>query len=90
MLLTLDYERALELTLLHKDLRRLWLRTYAAGLRKQFLGTVSKRAPMMLALIHESPATRRAIPSRNAAKVPDQRAARCSLLNSLSDLSRSE
>jgi NTE family protein len=60
MLLVLDHERAMELTLLHQDLRRLWLKTYAAGLRKHFFGTPGKRGPMMLALIHESPATRRA------------------------------
>jgi predicted acylesterase/phospholipase RssA/CRP-like cAMP-binding protein len=58
--LVLDYEQAMELTLAHADLRRLWLRTYAGSLRKLFFGTSSKRAPMMLALVHESPATRRA------------------------------
>jgi len=58
--LALDYEQAMELTFSHPDLRRLWLKTYAGSLRKLFFGTSSKRAPMMLALIHESPATRRA------------------------------
>ncbi len=58
--LSLDYERAMELTLLHADLRRRWLMTYAGNLRKLFFGTTTKRAPMMLALIHDSPATRRA------------------------------
>ena len=56
--LRLDYERAMELTLAWPDLRRLWLKTYAGGLRKLFFGTAPKRAPMMLALIHDSPATR--------------------------------
>jgi predicted acylesterase/phospholipase RssA/CRP-like cAMP-binding protein len=58
--MSLDYEKAMELTLLHADLRRRWLTTYAGGLRKLFFGAAPKRAPMMLALIHDSPATRRA------------------------------
>ncbi len=59
-LLSLDYEQAMELTLLHTDLRRRWLTTYARGLRKLFFGAAPRRAPMMLALIHDTPATRRA------------------------------
>jgi CRP-like cAMP-binding protein len=58
-LLRLDSEQAMELTLTLPDLRRLWLKTYAQSLRKEFLGAASHHAPMMLALIHESPATRR-------------------------------
>jgi predicted acylesterase/phospholipase RssA/CRP-like cAMP-binding protein len=58
--LSLDYEQAMELTLLHADLRRRWLKTYARSLRKLFFGAAPKRAPMMLALIHDSLATRRA------------------------------
>jgi predicted acylesterase/phospholipase RssA/CRP-like cAMP-binding protein len=58
--LGLDYEQAMELTLRYADLRRLWLRTYAASLRKHYFGPAPRRAPMMLALVHESPATRRA------------------------------
>src|SRR4029079_14487485 len=38
---------------------RRWLTTFAGSLRKLFLGAAPKRAPMMLALIHDSPATRR-------------------------------
>lgn len=57
--LALDYEQAMELTLQHAGLRRLWLKTYAQSLRKHFLGTAPKTAPMILALFHESPATRR-------------------------------
>ena len=57
-LLRLDYEQALELTLRYADLRRLWLETYAGSLRKHFFGTAPRQAAMMLALIHESPATR--------------------------------
>jgi predicted acylesterase/phospholipase RssA/CRP-like cAMP-binding protein len=58
-LLSLDYEQAMELPLRHADLRRLWLRTYARSLQKEFLGAAPKQAPMLLALIHESPDTRR-------------------------------
>jgi predicted acylesterase/phospholipase RssA/CRP-like cAMP-binding protein len=58
--LSLDYEQAMELTLRYADLRRVWLRTYAGSLRKHFFGAAPRRAPMMLALVHESPATRRA------------------------------
>jgi predicted acylesterase/phospholipase RssA/CRP-like cAMP-binding protein len=57
--LCLDYEEAMELTLRFADLRRLWLKTYAGSLRKQFFGAAPRRAPMMLALVHESPDTRR-------------------------------
>ena len=56
--LKLDYEEAMELTLARPDLRRLWLKTYAGSLRKFFLGDAPKRSAMMLALIHDSPATR--------------------------------
>jgi predicted acylesterase/phospholipase RssA/CRP-like cAMP-binding protein len=58
--LELDYEQALDLTFRHPELRRLWLATFAGNLRKHFFGTAQRRAPMTLALIHESPATRRA------------------------------
>jgi predicted acylesterase/phospholipase RssA/CRP-like cAMP-binding protein len=58
-LLSLDYEQALELTLALPDLRRLWLKTHAASFRKQFFDAVPKRAPMLLAMIHESAATHR-------------------------------
>ena len=57
-ILRLDYEEALELSLARPDLRRLWLKTYAGSLRKFFLGATPKRSVMMLALIHNSPATR--------------------------------
>jgi predicted acylesterase/phospholipase RssA/CRP-like cAMP-binding protein len=56
--LTLDYDEAMELTFRHPDLRRLWLSTFAGSLRKHFFGAAQKHAPMVLALIHESPATR--------------------------------
>jgi NTE family protein len=58
-ILRLDYEKAMELTITLPDLRRLWLKTYARSLQKEFLGTAPKQAPMMLALVHESPSTHR-------------------------------
>ncbi|MBA4189432.1 MAG: hypothetical protein C0467_15690 [Planctomycetaceae bacterium] len=56
--LQVDHAQAMELTLKHPDLRSLWLKTFAGTLRKQFFGATTKRAPMMLVLIHESPASR--------------------------------
>ncbi len=56
--LRLDYEEAMELTMARPELRRLWLKTYAGSLRKIFLGDAPKQSVMMLALIHETPATR--------------------------------
>ena len=58
-LLSLDYEQAMELTLTQPALRRLWLKTYAGSLRNQFFGEAAKRSLTVLALLHESPATRR-------------------------------
>ena len=56
--LGLDYEEAFELTLARPELRRLWLKTYAGRLRKFFFDAAPKRSATMLALIHDSPATR--------------------------------
>jgi predicted acylesterase/phospholipase RssA/CRP-like cAMP-binding protein len=56
--LGLDYELAMELTFRFPELRRLWLTTFAGSLRKHFFGAAQKRAPMILALFHDSPATR--------------------------------
>ena len=56
-LLRLDHEQAVELSLTNPDLRRVWLRTFAGSVRKEFFGAAPKRATMMLALIHESPGT---------------------------------
>ncbi len=56
--LVLDYEQAMELTFAHPDLRRLWLKSFAGSLRKLYFGGSTKQAPMVLALIHESPASR--------------------------------
>jgi predicted acylesterase/phospholipase RssA len=47
----------MELALTHPDLRRVWLKSLAGSVRKEFFGAAPKRATMMLALIHESPAT---------------------------------
>jgi predicted acylesterase/phospholipase RssA/CRP-like cAMP-binding protein len=58
--LSLDYEQAMELTFRHPDLRRLWLTTFAGVLKRHFLGTARRRAPMMVALFHDCPATRQA------------------------------
>jgi CRP-like cAMP-binding protein len=59
-LLRLDYEEAIDLTFRYPDLRRLWLTTFAGNLRRHFFGASARRAPTMIALVHESPATRRA------------------------------
>jgi len=55
--LGVEFEQAIELTTRHPELRRLWLTTFAGGLRKHFFGAPPGRAPTVLALIHHSPAT---------------------------------
>jgi predicted acylesterase/phospholipase RssA/CRP-like cAMP-binding protein len=60
VILGLDFEKAMDLTFHYPDLRRLWLTTFAGSLKKHFFGAAPRRAPMMLALAHESPASRRA------------------------------
>ena len=57
-ILSLDYEKAMELTLLHPDLRRHWLQTYARSLRRHLFEPAAARAPKLLAMIHGSLATR--------------------------------
>jgi NTE family protein len=57
-ILRLDYEETLELMFTRPDLRRLWLKSYAGSLRTFFFGATPKKSAMMLALIHDSPATR--------------------------------
>jgi len=57
-ILSLDHEKSMELMLLHPDLRRQWLQTYARSLRRRFFEPASARAPKLLAMLHESPATR--------------------------------
>jgi predicted acylesterase/phospholipase RssA/CRP-like cAMP-binding protein len=56
--LGLDIDAAIDLTSRHPDLRRLWLTTFAGSLRKHFFGAAPRRAPKMLALIHESAVSR--------------------------------
>src|SRR4051794_12353824 len=58
--LDLNYELAIDLTFRYPELRRQWLTTFAGSLRKHFFGAAPRRAPMMLALIHQSPSTRHA------------------------------
>lgn len=48
----------MELLLLHPDLRRQWLQSYARSLRRRFLEPTPGQAPMTLAMLHQSPATR--------------------------------
>jgi predicted acylesterase/phospholipase RssA/CRP-like cAMP-binding protein len=55
--LELDYEVAMDLSLRHPAVRRLWLKSFAGGVRKHFFGATARQAPMLLALFHESPAT---------------------------------
>ena len=57
-ILSLDHEKSMELMLLHPDLRRQWLQTYARSLRRRFFEPASTRAPKLLAMLHESSATR--------------------------------
>ena len=57
-ILSLDHEKSMELMLLHPDLRRQWLQTYARSLRRRFFEPAAARAPKLLAMLHESPATR--------------------------------
>jgi NTE family protein len=57
-ILSLDHEKSMELTLLHPDLRRQWLQSYARSLRRRFFEPASARAPKLLAMLHESPETR--------------------------------
>src|SRR5262249_40620243 len=56
--LDLDYELAMELTFRCPEMRRLWRTTFAGSLRRPFCGAAETRAPMILALFHDSPATR--------------------------------
>jgi predicted acylesterase/phospholipase RssA/CRP-like cAMP-binding protein len=56
--LSLDYDKAMELAHQYAELRHLWLTTFVGNLRKIFFGTTPRRAAMVLALIHDSHATR--------------------------------
>jgi predicted acylesterase/phospholipase RssA/CRP-like cAMP-binding protein len=59
VILELDYDQAMELTLRHRELRRRWLKTYAGSLLTQTFGISANRVPLMLGLLHESPDSRR-------------------------------
>jgi NTE family protein len=56
-ILSLEHEKAMELTLLHAELRRQWLQSYARSLRRRFLEPTAGQAPKVLAMLHQSPAT---------------------------------
>jgi predicted acylesterase/phospholipase RssA/CRP-like cAMP-binding protein len=58
IILSLDHEKAMELTLLYPDLRRQWLQSYARSLRRRFLEPAAGQAPRVLAMLHQSAATR--------------------------------
>jgi predicted acylesterase/phospholipase RssA/CRP-like cAMP-binding protein len=58
IILSLDHEKAMELTLLYPDLRRQWLQSYARSLRRRFLEPGAGQAPKLLAMLHQSPTTR--------------------------------
>jgi NTE family protein len=57
-ILSLDHEKSMELILLQPDLRRQWLQSYARSLRRRLLEPVAGPAPRLLAMLHQSPATR--------------------------------
>ena len=56
--LEVDSEHIMELSFKHPDLRSLWVRSYAKGMRKVYFGAAPKRATMVLGLFHETPASR--------------------------------
>jgi predicted acylesterase/phospholipase RssA/CRP-like cAMP-binding protein len=58
LILIVDHEKAMELTLLHDDLRRQWLRSYARSLRRRLLEPAGGKAPKVLAIFHQSDVTR--------------------------------
>ena len=57
-ILSLDHEKAMELTLLYPDLRRQWLQSYARSLRRRYIEPEAGQRPRLLAMLHQSPATR--------------------------------
>jgi NTE family protein len=58
LILIVDHEKAMELTFLHADLRGQWLRSYARSLRRRLLEPTAGKAPKVLAILHQSDATR--------------------------------
>jgi predicted acylesterase/phospholipase RssA/CRP-like cAMP-binding protein len=57
-ILMLDHEKSMELTLLYPELRRQWLQSYARSLRRRFLEPAAGQVPKVLAMLHQTPATR--------------------------------
>lgn len=60
--LFLDYEESLELTARHPALRKHWAQRLAAAVRASVLGDAPRRESSVIALVHDSPATRRLTP----------------------------
>jgi predicted acylesterase/phospholipase RssA/CRP-like cAMP-binding protein len=56
--LEIDSEHIMELTFKHPDLRAMWVRSYAKGLRKSYFGAAPKQGAMVLGLFHETPDSR--------------------------------
>jgi NTE family protein len=57
-ILSLDHEASMELMFRRPDVRRQWFRTYARSVRRYHFEVAPRRAPSVLVLLHESPATR--------------------------------
>ncbi|MGH7930705.1 MAG: Crp/Fnr family transcriptional regulator, partial [Candidatus Binatia bacterium] len=57
-ILSLNHDQSMELMLLYPDLRRQWSQSYARSLRRRFLEPGTREAPKVLAMLHQSPATR--------------------------------
>ncbi len=58
MILMLEHEASMELMFQHPDVRRRWFHTYARSVRQHHFEVIPRRAPAVLVLLHESPATR--------------------------------
>jgi predicted acylesterase/phospholipase RssA/CRP-like cAMP-binding protein len=56
--LSLEHEQAMELMFQHPALRRQWLQTFASGMRQHFFETAPEKGGSILAMLHESAATR--------------------------------
>jgi len=58
LILSLEHDKAMELTLQYAELRRQWLQSYARSLRRRFLEPIAEQAPKVLVMLHQSAATR--------------------------------
>src|SRR5262249_55476082 len=56
--ITVDYEKALELTVIHADLRKRWLQSFARTLQKHFFGATGPKGAQLLVFAHVSQSTR--------------------------------